>query len=100
MKVGTNSFRNNLNGSENVVSVSCEKIQRNIWRWDELFPELKAFLIWYHVNSPLEVPSTLAHSTQMKRRAFRSYGRVEVIDNTLEVSVLFQSLTGGQLSFR
>ena len=29
---------------QNVVSVSCKQIQRNMWRWNELVPELSGFV--------------------------------------------------------
>ena len=29
---------------QNVVSVSCKQIQRNMWRWNEPVPELSGFV--------------------------------------------------------
>ena len=33
----------------NFASISCEQMQRNVWRWNELVPEWNSFR--YHVNS-------------------------------------------------
>ena len=53
MKTGMNFFSEWLVREQNFVSESKNMIERNILRWNELFPEWKSFR--YHENSSLLV---------------------------------------------
>ena len=76
---------------QNFVLVSCEQIQRNIWRWNELVLEWKSFQ--YHVNSSLDCLNQHRNCTcqgtwrDTKLNALNHWGR----GSTLETSGIFHA---------